>query len=855
MKLRPYTVAPNIPQKLSFLQTLARNIWWSWHPEAQALFERINPRLFAEMASNPLRLLSAMSQGQCEELSRDEAFVAQLAKVQAQYEKETQASRHWARPTDPFRCVAYFSLEFGLHESVRLYSGGLGILAGDHLKSASDVDLPIVAVGLLYREGYFTQQIDGEGWQREHYPENETSLMPLSRAVGADGEPVTIAMPLPEGVLHAAVWRLPVGRINLLLLDTNIPENPPALRATTGRLYGGDKVMRLHQEMLLGVGGLRALNALGYTVAVCHLNEGHAAFLSIERIATLMRKTGRDLETAHELVRQTNVFTTHTPVPAGNETFDVALVRPYLEALSADHGGTVSVEQMIAWGKAPFDPDNPELSMTILGLRCAYYSNGVAKLHGIVERAMWQHLWPDFPQDEVPIGHVTNGVHVPTWLSPDIAALLARHAGRSPSSPATLPPSTVDLVIDAIPDEALWRIHEDNRSTLVGIVRERCERHARALNASPEEIAAARAVLDPNALTIGFARRFATYQRATLILRDLHRLEKILTDADRPVQILFAGKAHPADGPGKDLIHAVTEFARNPKIRGRLLFIENYNINLARQLVRGVDIWLNTPRRPQEASGTSGMKACCNGAIHVSTVDGWWYEGYAPENGWAIGDAAPVTNEEANDAMESQDLYNLLETEIIPRFYDRSDGDVPQDWVRMMKASMKMALARFSSHRMVSDYMNGAYVPAMAAWERLGGAATADGAAALIAERRRVAGQWDQIRLGEPTPDRDLSSLHSGDAFAVTVEAYLGWIAPADVTLQLYHGPLNAHGAVTESHALAMELVETKGDGTYLYRQTLPCPATGRFAFSARILPRDGAWRGLMPGHIAWPPT
>jgi len=848
-KLRPFNVSPQVPENLEFLKVLANNIWWSWNNDATALFRRINPRLFESAGNNPLLLLSRLSQKRLLELSGDKAFLSQMHQVQEQFEREVLTSQHWQKPGDTFRCVGYFSMEYGLHESIHLYSGGLGVLAGDHLKSASDLDLPVVAVGILYREGYFEQQIDSHGQQKEVYPENDVHFMPVTRLQAADGSPLFISIPLPEGQLHAAAWRLDVGRVPLLLLDTNIAQNPPELRDVTGRLYGGDKLTRLRQELLLGIGGVRLLRALNYEMASCHMNEGHAAFLAIERMGVLMRETGKDLETVHELTRRTSIFTTHTPVPAGNETFTLDLVRPHLAALEAENTPGVPTDQVIAWGKAPDGSNGHELSMTILGLSCSYYSNGVSRLHGDVERDMWQHLWPTTPRDEVPIGHVTNGIHVPTWLAPENGEMLERALGSGWIH--TQLDSAAMQRIDQIPDDELWRTHEINRSQLIRSAREHAERRLRLRNAAPQEISYARSILDPDALTIGFARRFATYKRATLILRDMERLEKLLTDEERPIQIIFAGKAHPADWHGKELIQRVAQFARNPRIRGRLVFLENYGINLARYLVRGVDIWLNTPRRPNEASGTSGMKVCINGGIHASTLDGWWCEGYRHEAGWAIGSDEVYDDEEYHDLVESQALYNLLETEIIPTFYDRPSGDLPMRWIRMMKASMRMGLELFSSHRMVSDYMTEAYEPSMAAFERFG-RDNAETVRQIVADRRAVAADWSQISVAAPATDRDISEVQAGDSFTVTTRVRLNGIAPEKVSVEVYYGDLDAFGKVVKSNILEMELREKTGDGEYLFQQTVRCERTGRFGLTARVRPKGEEWRGLMPGYIVW---
>ncbi|MGI5870111.1 MAG: alpha-glucan family phosphorylase [Kiritimatiellia bacterium] len=844
---KTYRVLPKVPEDLRFLQTLANNVWWSWNIEASALFLRMDPALFREVKLNPVVLLAEIGQDRLEDLAADPSFIAHMKSVEASFNAEVLKSQHKRNVGDPHRCVAYFSMEFGLHESIHIYSGGLGILAGDHLKSASDLDIPLCGIGLFYREGYFEQTLDIWGKQIEAYPENHLHTLPISVATDTQGEPVRVSVPLPGMKLHAAVWRLNVGRIPLYLLDTNIPENPPELRAVTGRLYGGDKTNRLRQELLLGIGGMRALDAMGFEVAASHMNEGHAAFLGLERIAKGVNNKGISLRESHEFVRRTSIFTTHTPVPAGNETFNLGLVKPYLDAIEAEGG--VSADFALSLGRAPNDANSQELSMTILGLSCSTYNNGVAKLHGIVERDMWKHLWPDFPVEEVPIGHVTNGVHVPTWIASDNSALYSTVLG--PNWDVKMLTESQVKKIDHIRDEDLWRMHEASRAHLVRSARANLVNAATKRNASFDELAALRNVLNKDALTIGFARRFATYKRATLILSDLDRLKKILLNPSRPVQIIFAGKAHPADGEGKHLVERIAQFAKDPAIRGRVVFLENYNMRMARRLVRGVDVWLNTPRRPNEASGTSGMKACINGAIHVSTLDGWWPEGYDPSCGWAIGDSTEFPNIDQHDQSDAQALYNLLESEIIPTFYDRQDGELPLRWIAMMKESIKMSLNRFSSTRMVSDYFTGSYIPAMDAFAALG----ADNYAALRSDQVRVdalKAKWGGVSVSFPTAQPCLSRTFVGDEFPATVQVHLGDIAPEDVVVEFFSGRLDPMGQIGAGNGIEMDLQKKLGGGNHLYAQTVKCEEPGAFGFSARVMPRDVTFRNTMPGYMVW---
>lgn len=841
-----YTVLPKVPEKLSFLQVLANNVWWSWNIGASALLRRIDPQLFRSSGFNPVVLLSSVSQERLEELAGDSSFLSHMKSVEEQFKNEVLKSRHWKNIYDPHRCVAYFSMEFGLQESIHIYSGGLGLLAGDHLKSASDLDVPICAIGIFYREGYFEQDLDRNGHQIEFYPENDVHKLPVNPAYDASGNHVKISVPLAEGPLVAAVWRLDVGRIPLFLLDTNLNENRPEFREISGRLYGGDKLNRLRQEILLGIGGMRALAAMGYEVALSHMNEGHAAFLGLERIATSMRG-GLSFEEAHEFVRRTSVFTTHTPVPAGNETFDLGLLYPHLKAIEAEGG--VAANVAVAMGKPTGDTKTNEFSMTILGLNCSEYCNGVSRLHGIVERDMWKHLWPSFPVSEVPIGHITNGVHVPTWISSDNYNIYESVLG--PDWDKRLLTESQINKIDHIRDEDLWRVHEASRAHLIRSAREHLERCCMKRNEPFEDLASVRNVLDKDALTIGFARRFATYKRATLLLSDPARLKRILLDPARPVQILFAGKAHPADFEGKRFIQEVVAFSKDPEVKGKIVFLENYNIHIARRLVRGVDVWLNTPRRPNEASGTSGMKACINGALHVSTLDGWWPEGYSKDCGWAIGDIEERKDVYAQDQSDAQALYNLLESEIVPTFYDRPFGEIPIRWISMMKNSIKMGLSKFTSSRMVSEYSGQAYKPAFYDFDSL----VADDFAVIrrdVANQKDILYKWSSVRISFPETNRDLAKSFVGDEFEATVRVKLGGISPKDVNVEFFSGVIDSDSRVLSGTGNEMVLSESLPDGVYIYKQKVKCSKVGTFGYSARVYPKDKTLRDEMPGYIVW---
>lgn len=843
-QIQLFNVAPSLPHELEFLETLYHNAWWCWNSHAIELFRRIDPQLWKDAAHNPFVFFSRIPQERLEALVEDKGFMSHYRQVEKRFRKEILQDQEDISS----KCIAYFSLEYGIHESLRLYSGGLGCLSGDHLKSASDLKLPLVAVGLFYRCGYFQQYLNNDGWQQEACVENEIHYLPLKKALDKNGNTVQVSIPLPDGTLRADIWQIDVGRVPLFLLDSNIVDNKPEHRNICTHLYDSDRQTRLRQELLLGIGGYRALLALGYDPPACHINEGHAAFMTLERIAHLVKNKGLTQDEAWEIVRRTNIFTTHTPVPAGNESFSIDLIESHLAALQKETG--IDPEQLISWGRAPDSTEeNSPLVMTILALRTSLFANGVSKLHGEVSRKMWSHLWPGRPHDEIPISHITNGVHVSSWISTDNAALFDKYLGSEWRN--RIPDMAMLERIDNIPDEELWRAHELGRSRLVRAARELGESQLSARNATRTEIDQIKSILHHDALTIGFARRFASYKRATLILQDMERLEKILTDEEKPVQIVFAGKAHPADDTGKSFIQEIIRFAHRSDIRNKLIFLENYDIQVARYLVQGVDVWLNNPRRPQEASGTSGMKATVNGAIHLSILDGWWDEGYDPECGWAIGHGEEYDNWEYQDATESQALYNTLEDEVIPLFYNRPDGDIPSGWIKMMKASMKMMLSRFTTTRMLAEYDELMYQPALKEnwllWEN-----DRQRMKALAERHKKLNSLWKTIKLSTPQTDREISELHVGDKFEVTTLVDLGKLSPEEVDIEVYYGPVNGANEIIESNPQKMMLSGEKQNGRFLYKQVVNCETTGRYGLTARATPSGTGWKRNIPGFITW---
>ena len=691
-----YGLQPSLPEPLAPLTTLARNLRWSWDPVVRRLWRELDPELWEATGHNPLELLDRLPDDRKAALARDASLAERVAAAARRLEAERRLGD---RPLDldfHGRTIAYFCAEFGLHESLPIYSGGLGVLAGDHLKSASDLKLPLVGIGLAYRYGYLHQLLDADGRQQEQYDRNDFDRLPMALQTDAAGAPLTVTVPILDREVTLHVWRVAVGTVSLYLLDSDVPGNSDEDRLITGHLYGGDMHTRIRQELVLGVGGLRALVRLGIVPAVRHMNEGHSAFLALEQIRLLRTEAGLSLDAALAQARAGNVFTTHTPIPAGNDAFPADLLRPYLEPLAA--AMDTPVDDLLALGR-PAVPggDDGRFEMTILALRASRLANGVSELHGHVSRRMWHGLWPDRPVDEVPIGHVTNGVHLPTWQDPELAG-----AGGRPQVP------------DAA---ALWRRKNVLRAALVSEARRRARARLERLGAGTEALAAVENLLDPAVLTVGFARRFAPYKRADLLLRDPERLIRLLTHPERPLQIVLAGKAHPRNEPGKQNLQRIWEFTQRPEVRGRFVILENYDLALGRAMVRGCDVWLNTPRRPLEASGTSGMKAAANGGLNLSVLDGWWREAYDPDrpNGWGFGEHPDDMPADEQDRRDSETLFDLLENAVVPLFYERDADGVPSRWLEMMHRAAATAVPRFGTDRMLEEYVDRYYLPCLEA--------------------------------------------------------------------------------------------------------------------------------------------
>jgi len=842
-----FQVFPNVPEPLTETLKITRNLWWCWHLDAIELFRRLDPRLWRDSGQNPISFASMISQDQLQEQARDESFLAHQKRVWAFFQKDVLEPVDYSNtPFQREQSIAYFSMEFGIHESLPLFAGGLGVLAGDHLKAASDMKIPIVGVGLFYRRGYFHQYLDVEGWQQEEYPEIDIYHIPAERIKDSSGNGLVVTVDGPDGKIRAMVWKVMVGRVPLFLLDANLPENSPEIREVTSRLYSSDSRTRLAQEVLLGIGGMRALEAMGIRPVVCHMNEGHCAFSSLERLAQIMATHNIDMKIAREIIARSTVFTTHTPVAAGHDEFPVDLVKPCIAPFQERLG--VSMDEILSWGQAAGFRSGGPLSMFVLALRMAQYKNGVSELHGKVARKMWSKVWPGNPEEEIPISHITNGVHISSWISIENSILFDRYLGPG----WEIKTEDEDMVdrVDGIYEEELWRAHELSRSRLIRSCRYMMARQYKRRNASKLMMKEAESVLDQGVLTIAFARRFATYKRANLLLHDPKRFEKMITSTQYPVQLIFAGRAHPQDNEGKELIRRLIQFAKNPAIRHRVVFLEDYNIDMARRLVQGADIWLNTPRRPFEACGTSGIKAAVNGVLNVSILDGWWCEGYSEDIGWKIGDGEEYEDYNFQDSVESQALYNLLENDVIPCFYNRKHGDIPERWMEMMKASIKAVMKNFSAVKMVKKYNEMFYLPAAKRMQGLLADQAAE-AKQLNLFREKLKSNWKEIRIGRPVPSVP-GPFRVGNRFNVTVEVFLGKLRPEEIEVELYYGYIKSIDTVAKADIQKMSVKEDKGGGVYLYECVVHCNLPGRYGFTARLVPKGDDMIRFTPGFITW---
>ena len=839
------SVLPPLPPSISRLQELSYNLWWTWSPDAQDLYESIDKELWEQVSENPIRFLRTVSLRRLERASRDDSYLQRYQSVLERFDAYMAVDANtWFKRNFPERqneLIAYFSAEFGLHEALPIYSGGLGILSGDHCKEASDMGLPFIGVGFLYPQGYFIQQINAEGRQEAIYEKIDFSEMPATQAVDADGIPVVVHVDLPGRTVYAKVWRIQVGRVVLYLMDTDVEENALQDRELSARLYGGDHEMRISQEYVLGIAGVRTLRALGFEPTVWHMNEGHSAFLSLERIRELVQQ-GIEFDTAVEIVRAGNIFTTHTPVPAGHDAFPFELVDKFFWQYWGQMG--IDRERFLALARHEHEW-GAEFSMTVLAFRLSAYQNGVSELHGQVSRKMWAHLWPDTPEDQVPIHHITNGVHTETWLAPELRSLYDRYF--SPDWQEEKDAASAWQGIESVPDEALWATHLARKEKMVEFLRVRLKRQQLRHGEGHSKLTQIDMVFDADALTLGFARRFATYKRATLIFQDTERLKRLLNSPERPVQIVFAGKAHPADDFGKALIERIYRLSQEPDFFGKIAFIENYDINVARYLVSGVDVWLNTPRRPYEASGTSGQKAAMNGAPNLSILDGWWREGYNSENGWAIGEEREYKDVDTQDEADALSLYSILEDEVVPEYYTRR-----ADWLRRMRRAIATCGPQFSMRRMLAGYTRSLYVPAMnsnnAYRENHG-----ETALQVSLWKRHVRNAWSSVHVA--VPELPPAQAEIGDSVAFEAQVWSGRLPVDDLAVEVVTLPDGGAEGSTQpvtSRAFAMQVRPSSSEGQHeseqfmsdesvLYHGTFVPEETGKYSFGVRVRPHHPA--------------
>ena len=836
MKINKYMVSPSLPKELEPLLEITKNFWWCWNQKAVNLLRTIDIDNYDEKDHNPIRILGESSQECFYNMLHDDAAMMNLAEVYDEFKTYMNQETWYASLDDSQKTenekIAYFSFEYGLHESLPNYSGGLGILSGDHLKSASDLGLPFIAVGLLYRKGYFRQYLNADGWQQEYDIENDFFNLALEKVLDSNGETMKVDVDLPGRKVYAQIWKANVGRIQLYYLDANIEENSVEDRDITAQLYGGNLETRIQQEILLGIGGIKALKKLGIKPTIYHMNEGHSAFLSLERIRQLMIDDKLDRKTAREVVFSSNVFTTHTPVPAGNDVFPIEMMQKYF----VDYIKQIdmSMEEFLKLGK--IDPNNQkeDFCMTVLALNLSAENNGVSELHGHVSREMWKDIWKGVPAKELPIDSITNGIHTLSWISFDMQNLLDRYLGpRWRTKPLEY---GIWERVQKIPDAELWRTHERRKERLIDFCRERLKAQIINRGFTKNEINHAEQILTPEALTIGFARRFATYKRGTLLFRDIERLKKIISNPHRPVQIIFAGKAHPHDNGGKELIKNIAEICRREEFRDHIVFLEDYDINVARYMVQGVDVWLNNPRRPLEASGTSGMKVPPNGGLNFSILDGWWDEAYDGQNGWAIGNREEYTDLKYQDEVESNALYNVLENEIIPLYYERGRDDIPRQWVTAMKWSMQTVCPQFSTNRMVADYFNKFYTNASRRYINM----TSDDfkkSKELKSWKDNIYSKWSKVSFENTMSEMPSRNLQVGSKFEVKTIVNLGNIAPDSVRVELYHGKLSMKDEITEPTIVEMKHSSDLGNGRHSFIGSLECVNTGQSGYAIRMYP------------------
>jgi glycogen phosphorylase len=832
--IRTFNVSPSIPASLEPLRQLAYNLYWDWNTEIKELFRRLDRDLWETTRHNPVALLAKVSQARLQEVATDDGFLAHMDRATGElnaYLTDRSWYKHQRGSNVGKECFAYFCAEFGLVDCLPIYSGGLGVLAGDHLKSASDLGLPLVAVGLLYQKGYFAQYLNADGWQQERYPINDFHNIPVRLERKADGSELRIAVEYPGRMVYARVWCVQVGVVPLYLLDTNVEPNSPYDQDITDALYGGDLDTRIHQEIMLGIGGFRALEALGHKPSVYHMNEGHSGFLILEHIKVLMQRDRLSFVEARQIAQSSQIFTTHTPVSAGFDLFPPDKTMYYVGHYANVYG--LNKDEFMGLGRENVGDLASPFSMAALAMKTSSFVNGVAKLHGVVSREMFQNMWKDVPIDEVPITSITNGVHARSCVAKSVQELYDRYLGPEWSEKSIDDP--IWQKIDAIPDEELWRNHEHSRSEMVVYVRDRIVSHLKERGATLAEINRTHQSLDPSVLTIGFARRFATYKRATLFLRNLDRIKTILAgNKERKVQFVIAGKAHPKDIPGKALIRDIVHFTRTEGMTS-VVFVPDYDIYVSRVMVAGCDIWLNTPRRPREASGTSGMKAAMNGLPNLSILDGWWDEADYVRTGWPIGHGELYSDEEYQDEVEANAFYDLLEQEIVPLFYDRDKEGLPRKWIAKMKDAIRLNCPTFNTARMLRDYATIGYFPASDR-NRVVTDASYHAGKELAHWKEKVFQHWHGLKIHSVDVDAP-EDINVGRSIAVKSLLQLGALEPTDVRVELYKGTVDTNGKITDADTSVMTYQGKDSGGNSLYTSEVAYAASGLQGLSLRVLP------------------
>ena len=835
------TVKPQLPKSINRLDEISNNLWWSWNSEYLRLLKKIDRDLWETVEKNPVKFLKRVSQERLEMAAKDSSFVKEYEKVLKNYEDYMSSKDTWFSkkyPENKNDLIAYFSAEYGLDETIPIYSGGLGILSGDHLKSASDLGIPLVGVGLLYKNGYFHQKIEGYGIQKSEYKNIELDNMPIHPVKNEDGEDLLIEVKFQKRTVYLKVWKINVGRIYLYLLDSDIDKNSAEDRETTLKLYGGDQDMRIRQEIVLGIAGVRLLKELGLNPTIYHMNEGHSAFLTLELIRKTIAEKEVTFEIARDIVSSKTVFTTHTPVPAGNDIFPTDLVERYFKDFWPEMN--LGREEFLKLGMKPCEQLEPGFNMGILALKIAGKKNGVSKLHGEVSRELFGDVWPNIAANESPITYVTNGIHTCSWVPQNLKELYNKYL-TSPSTPYWQDKIYLDETwkrVKNIPDNELWNAHLERKEKLIQIIKENTTNRLRRAGVSYDEIKEITSGISSNDLIIGFARRFATYKRATLIFNDLERITEILNDKEHPVRLVFAGKAHPADKEGQDLIKFIHEISMKPQFRGKIFLLENYNIAMSRYLISGVDVWLNNPRRPMEASGTSGQKASVNGVINFSVLDGWWAEGYDQKNGWTIGTDKEYQSYAEQDIADSQSMYKTLETKIIPTFYNRpSENEPSEEWMKIMKQSIITTGGKYSTARMLVDYTNNLYIPLINLYDNH--FSKLDEAAEFSSWKKHVKDNWENILI-EQTDNPENVRIDAGEAIEVGCKVTLPNLEKEDIKVEVYCGKISDDGRVENITVVPMKFVsEEKEYKRYTYTAKISLSTGGNYGYTFRVMPTN----------------